>query len=1353
MTRATRAGGIATVFTTLYLLAFFEILAVPFFEKKTAREILPVVPALVASRFVRFILSVDSWDGDIYVQGLPRGIYRTINSLSPSKAHRSPDTRSPNIIMALSAADLQRRHQLEGAPDPSSKANKPAVSGSLELDTESQSAFPSLASSTPVTSSVAKPAWGSANGPRIRTTVAKTPVFADSFTITALDLSNTGKDGKPATLGDVMRQVMAKYKVKVEASTNQRTRQTTFHIKAETQKELDKAKRSLLALLSPTVTSVLHAPASTIASIIGPKGATLKQIRDQTSVRVDIPPRDSLAVPNGNGHANGSASGKATPSSLDDDDEPTIPVTLTGPQPLVLEAQALLNQIISSKTSKSTQRVRDIPVHVLPFISARKATFEAAAEGGNINLALNRAAQEITVNGDREAVVRVVEVIRSAVESFGSSLTSLKICLPKRQHRLLTGKAADAIMAKSKCAVVVANHDEPSEEVTVWGQGTDLPAGLTAVMESANSKYIHEFPLPGPTATSQQILAYMGRVQYEKTLKTAHPGVDIFFPTPAEADKPSILNIDLVGEKSGVDGVVRQISELIGKLIGATRSVSIDWLVHRVITGKNAKKLKQFHDTHNVLTIFPNKSLEQSTVVLVYDPSTPSASASPDDKKKHLDDVEKEVLRLAKDAADVKSTTVSVEARWHDAVVGQGGTTLNAIIGEDKTLSIKVGAEAGDSSTVDVILVRGASADVDKAVAEILKIVEHAKNDEIDNSHTTEFDIDKEYVGRIVGAMGAGVNKLRDQLGVKVDVFDDLDEKEGKKKTVHQKSKIKITGRQENVEEAKRRILSQVDRLADETSEVLKIPNQYHSSLIGQSGKYAIRLEEKYSVKITFPRHTAENGEGKTREVLKGDEVLIKGGKKGVAGAKAELLEAVEFEKESNNVVKFTVPTRSVARILGKGGASINEIKDTTDAQIDVDKASEDGGALTNITVRGTKKAINAAKAAILAIADQIADEITASVVVESKFHRTLIGAGGQGLKELILRCGEPSDSKLQAGLIRFPRQGEPSDEVKLRGEPKLVNKLKTELEQAVATLRDRVILGVDIPAPQHRSLIGRGGQHLNELQAKRDVRILLPGSRSYNQVGAPQNQEDLIDTDAINIVKVSGSRAACEATIEELKNNIKPALPAGMTETVTVPLKYHHHISQQGNFFRSLRSYGVQVDQSKQPSKSAAPVRPASSEAPTARIDEAEDESTPKILWQVALNYQNGEDGDAIWTLRARDQAALERAQKQIKEAIDNAELASHIGYLTLADRSVFPRIVGTKGANVARLRAETGADIIVGREDNTIVITGKLLVNFNFEMKLTQIEGSESSILAAKDSIVNIASTSGRPQRRYQD
>lgn len=93
-----------------------------------------------------------------------------------------------------------------------------------------------------------------------------------------------------------------------------------------------------------------------------------------------------------------------------------------------------------------------------------------------------------------------------------------------------------------------------------------------------------------------------------------------------------------------------------------------------------AFRIKQFHEAHNVSVYFPDEKLEQSSVLLVYDPLSPNASPAPDDKKKHLEDVSKELLKLSKEAADVKTEKIAVEKRWHDAIVGQSGTTLNAYV-------------------------------------------------------------------------------------------------------------------------------------------------------------------------------------------------------------------------------------------------------------------------------------------------------------------------------------------------------------------------------------------------------------------------------------------------------------------------------------------------------------------------------------------------------------------------------------------------------------------------------------------------------------------------------------------------
>ena len=75
---------------------------------------------------------------------------------------------------------------------------------------------------------------------------------------------------------------------------------------------------------------------------------------------------------------------------------------------------------------------------------------------------------------------------------------------------------------------------------------------------------------------------------------------------------------------------------------------------------------------------FPPESHENSSVLLVYDPLSSNYSVSLDERLKHLDDVSKDLQKFARDAADVKSETVSVEKRWHSAVLGVNRTTLNA---------------------------------------------------------------------------------------------------------------------------------------------------------------------------------------------------------------------------------------------------------------------------------------------------------------------------------------------------------------------------------------------------------------------------------------------------------------------------------------------------------------------------------------------------------------------------------------------------------------------------------------------------------------------------------------------------
>jgi hypothetical protein len=281
--------------------------------------------------------------------------------------------------------------------------------------------------------------------------------------------------------------------------------------------------------------------------------------------------------------------GNVTPKLDDDEEEITVPITLTGPQPLVHEAQVLLKQIISSRTSKTTQRVRDIPSHILPFVAARRSMFLAAAEGGDVNLALNKGEREITVNGDRDAVISVLESIKATIEDLNANLTSVKVSRPKHQHRLLVGNAVDEVLAKSNCVVAVAKADDPSDEVMIWGQAADLAAGLTAVMERVRSQHIHVFSIPGTPGFGKQVLSYFASTGFIRTLNTAHPNVSIHLPSDQILSQ-QLVNIDVIGEKPAVEAAVTQLSHMVGKLEGAIRELEIDWLIHKFVKGKNAKR-------------------------------------------------------------------------------------------------------------------------------------------------------------------------------------------------------------------------------------------------------------------------------------------------------------------------------------------------------------------------------------------------------------------------------------------------------------------------------------------------------------------------------------------------------------------------------------------------------------------------------------------------------------------------------------------------------------------------------------------------------------------------------------------
>jgi hypothetical protein len=200
---------------------------------------------------------------------------------------------------------------------------------------------------------------------------------------------------------------------------------------------------------------------------------------------------------------------------------------------------------------------------------------------------------------------------------------------------------------------------------------------------------------------------------------------------------PTLPNayLEIVGSTAeegttGAQGVAQARQAVIGEVRrlppSVFETVEIDSLVHRHLIGRKGSKVRQYEKDHSVDVVFPPPESGRSDVLLVY---TGEHFAGPE-AKAALDQVKTALEALAGEFADLTTATVEIPTTLHGAVIGQGGTTLNAVIGEDKLVHVQF----GDS---DEVTVRGPKDEVERVCRELERITLDARNEEIVNSHVS----------------------------------------------------------------------------------------------------------------------------------------------------------------------------------------------------------------------------------------------------------------------------------------------------------------------------------------------------------------------------------------------------------------------------------------------------------------------------------------------------------------------------------------------------------------------------------------------------------------------------------------
>jgi rRNA processing protein Krr1/Pno1 len=335
----------------------------------------------------------------------------------------------------------------------------------------------------------------------------------------------------------------------------------------------------------------------------------------------------------------------------------------------------------------------------------------------------------------------------------------------------------------------------------------------------------------------------------------------------------------------------------------------------------------------------------------------------------------------------------------------------------------------------------------------------------------------------------------------------------------------------------------------------------------------------------------------------------------------------------------------------------------------------------------------------------------------------------GANIRKIVTEAGGPDDNRAIARIVRFPKPGDSDNSIRVEGSKTLVDKIVAAIEAQAKQKDDQVTEHVDVPQDKHRLLIGRGGETRRNLEAKFNVSLDIPR----------QGSED-------TRIKVQGLPADVEKTVKHISEITKEQVG----ETIEVPRKFHHAITDNGRLFRRFRDeHGVTIDHAGQ----QPPPKPANSKNARARNVNGGESSMPLITddagedqhsWELVDNTSSyaGEDGDTAipWILRGSNADGIAKARSQLENALAKASQPSWTGYLILPDARGYGRIIGPGGSQINSIKKKTGCDVQVPKAKGA----GK------GEGEAVEITGEKAGVEEARDIILGIVRDGGSRERR---
>ncbi|KAK5102713.1 hypothetical protein LTS08_003513 [Lithohypha guttulata] len=1245
-------------------------------------------------------------------------------------ATESPATNGSAGVMSTKAAGKQKE--------------KPDV-----LNTQDEDAFPTLGGQSKPTAQA--PGWGSKGTLRTpaspalsgASTPARPASRGPAMPGGAVNLPSQNRDhfdiskqdmNPNAPIQKVLADAKRKYKVNTGIQEISGGRERRFYAEGPQKAQVRAALLDISKAISVEKDIKLQIPASASAAIIGKGGSNITAWQNQHGVRINIKrdPRE--------------------PS--DDPNDPRIDVVeLKGDAASVREVQYKIGQMVKQNQPKVNMPLRGVPPELYPFLAGQyKPDIDRLQQGNGLDINIPqyhtwqaqpppRAAADgraqfvphgdshIMLSGEQESAMQAQRAIEQLVKQLQEQLAVEEMTSEQVLHPYIVGeRGMDPIdfLDQTGCAIVLPPGHHESDDIHIVGpqdriqEGRDLAERLMAEKHTRPIDLSRQFasaPM-GADRHSRALAKYLQEKAIEREIMNAHNS-EVVFPVHAGAGPNwNIISSDAqkaVAAKNDITKITQAFPPSRISLL------EMDPYYHQHVGDMFSQQLQ---NDHGVFMMIPDDPEEP--IMLVYegpeeaDPYAKLRRGRPTSPEQQ--EFER-ALQAAQDfllgqipSRDIHARDVPVPRKHHERVRRhvrnlQQETPAQFPVQLDFGQPSGRRARAQQPQVAENVFLRGPSPDEVEALRQqIENFLLELEQDEKERDYTTTFDFPENFKKNLIGKNGANIQTLREKHDVEIHT--------------KEPGKVVIQGPQKKADACKAEIVRLGKQYEDEVSYTIKVDPKFHGELIGKSGENLTKLQNKVNreVRIDFPRanrggdtsdNVSEAGGSTQRQAS--DEIKIRGPRAKADKIRDELLSLTQYLQDNSHTATVSVHRDQVRSLIGRGGSELERLRGETGAQVDVPNKPE--GERVTITIKGSKAAVDKARQEIQSKAKAFDAITTQTIAVDRKYHRDLIGSKGLNIQKIVHEAGGPERS---AEAVQFPKQGEDSSTLTIKGTQDVVDKIVSAINSFVEERDNQVTQIVDIPADQHRMLIGSAGNIRKSIEQQFSIALDVP-RRETGSTG----------------VKITGRSDA----VAQAKQHIIHLTKQPEGTTVMVPRNVHHVVANDGRFFRDLSRQGIKVDhKGQQP-----PRKPAAQNGSRARVnadaplitDDVSDSIQHAFNLQL-LNALSEETGEIPWVLignRDVTEADISKVAQQIQDAISQAEEPRHIGYLRLSDPALHRHVIGQGGRTINSIRKRTGCDIQVpggaksqNQGEDITIVGGKDDIEMARDLILEEIEKAGS-------------------------